>query len=258
MELIDTHTHLYSEEFKDDIAQVMQNAANAHIKQFYMPAIDTSTHRAMIDLEAAYPASCKSMMGLHPCSVKEDYQSELAEVHRWLDKRPFIAIGEIGLDFYWDKTHIEQQYDVFKIQMTWALERNLPIVIHARDSMDACIETVRPFAKQGLTGIFHCFGGSTEQAKAIIELGFYLGIGGVFTFKKANMGEVLRDISLNHIVLETDSPYLAPVPFRGKRNESAYLLYIAEAVAKSKGHSLEEVADITSRNARLIFKTENS
>jgi TatD DNase family protein len=256
MQLIDTHTHLYSEEFKNDLPEVMQRADKASIKQFYLPAIDSSTHEAMIALEAAYPDSCHAMMGLHPCSVKEDFQKELNIIKDWLDKRPFVAIGEIGLDFYWDKTHIEQQYEAFMIQMEWALERDLPIAIHARESLDECIATVKPFSKRGLKGIFHCFGGTTEQAKAIIDLNFYLGIGGVFTFKKANMPEVLKDISLNHIVLETDAPYLAPVPYRGKRNESAYLLYVAEALAKSKEISLEELANITTDNAKKIFKAQ--
>lgn len=256
MELIDTHTHLYSEEFKEDIADVMKRADNASIKQFYLPAIDSATHDAMLELESRYPNKCISMMGLHPCSVMDNWKEELDIVKSWLDKRDFVAIGEIGLDFYWDKTHIEQQYEAFKLQMQWALERNLPIVIHARESLDECIATVKPFSDKGLKGIFHCFGGTSQQAQAIINLGFYLGIGGVFTFKKANMPEVLKDISLNHIVLETDAPYLAPVPYRGKRNESSYLLNIAEALAKAKQISLDEVAEITSSNARKIFKAK--
>ena len=256
MQLIDTHTHLYSEEFKNDIDEVMKRADSARIKQFYQPAIDSSTHQAMVDLEDRYPDRILSMMGLHPCSVKENFMEELEIIKNWLDKRDFVAIGEIGLDFYWDKTHIEQQYEAFKLQMEWALERNLPIAIHARESIDECIATVKPYSDRGLSGIFHCFGGSTEQAKAIIDLGFYLGIGGVFTFKKANMPEVLKDISLEHIVLETDAPYLAPVPFRGKRNESAYLLNIAEALAKAKQIPLEELASITNNNAQKIFKAK--
>jgi len=256
MQLIDTHTHLYSEEFKNDIKEVMERGVSAGIQQFYLPAIDSETHEAMIELEAAYPDKCHSMMGLHPCSVKEDFQKELAIVKEWLDKRPFVAIGEIGLDFYWDKTLIAQQYEAFKTQMEWALERQLPIVIHARESLDECIATVKPFSDRGLRGIFHCFGGNTQQARAIIDLKFCLGIGGVFTFKKANMPEVLKNIPLDHIVLETDAPYLAPVPYRGKRNESAYLLYIAEALAKSKDISLEELANITTANARKIFNAE--
>ncbi|SEA02593.1 TatD DNase family protein [Arachidicoccus rhizosphaerae] len=256
MELIDTHTHLYSEEFKEDIEAVMQRAESASVRQFYLPAIDSTTHEAMIAIENAYPTRCHSMMGLHPCSVKEDFHKELEIIEKWLEKREFVAIGEIGLDFYWDKTHINEQYEAFKIQMEWALDRNLPISIHARDSIDECIATVKPFSDRGLQGIFHCFGGTTEQAKAIIDLNFYLGIGGVFTFKKANMPEALKDISLNHIVLETDSPYLAPVPYRGKRNESAYILPIAEALAKSKDIALETLAEITSANARKIFKAK--
>lgn len=256
MELIDTHTHLYAEAFNEDIAAVMQRAENASIKQFYLPAIDSTTHEAMLSLEANYPNRCHSMMGLHPCSVNDTYQEELKIVQNWLEKRDFVAIGEIGLDFYWDKSHIEQQYEAFKIQMQWALERNLPIVIHARESLDECIATVKPFSDKGLQGIYHCFGGTTHQAKAIIDQGFYLGIGGVFTFKKANMPETLKDISLNHIVLETDSPYLAPVPYRGKRNESSYILHIAEALAKAKDLTLEQVAEITTLNAQKIFKAK--
>lgn len=256
MELIDTHTHLYSEEFKEDIAEVIKRADHASIKQFYLPAIDSTTHEAMIALEAGYPGRCHAMMGLHPCSVNENYKKELEIVQNWLGKRDFVAIGEIGLDFYWDKTHIDQQYEAFKLQMHWALERGLPIVIHARESLDECIAAVKPFSEKGLKGIFHCFGGTTDQAKAIIDLGFYLGIGGVFTFKKANMPETLKDISLKNIVLETDSPYLAPVPYRGKRNESSYLLNIAEALSNAKAISIDEVAEITSANAREIFKAK--
>lgn len=257
MYLTDTHTHLYSEEFKDDLDVVMQRAQEAGVAKFYLPAIDSTTHKAMLDIEERYPG-CVAMMGLHPCSVKENFEEELGIVKKYLDKRNFVAIGEIGLDFYWDKTFVPQQYEVFKTQMRWALERAIPIVIHARDSLDECIETVKPFVNKGLRGIFHCFGGTDAQAKAIIDLGFYLGIGGVFTFKKANMPEVLKDISLEHIVLETDAPYLAPVPFRGKRNESSYIKYVAEALAAAKKISVEEVAEITSANAEKIFNGKNN
>lgn len=252
MKLTDTHIHLYSEEFKDDLETVMQRAHAAGVNRFYMPAIDSSTHEAMLSVEKRYP-ECVAMMGLHPCSVKENFEKELHIIKEYLDKREFVAIGEIGLDFYWDKTFIPQQYTAFKTQMEWALERNIPIVIHARNSLDECIETVKPFAVKGLNGIFHCFGGTEVQAKAIIDLGFYLGIGGVFTFKKANMPAVLREIALEHMVLETDAPYLAPVPFRGKRNESSYVKIIAEALANSRNISVEEVAKVTSENAEKIF-----
>lgn len=256
MQLTDTHTHLYSEEFKDDLDAVIQRAREAGVSRFYLPAIDSSTHAAMLDVERKHP-ECIAMMGLHPCSVKEDFEQELSIVKNYLDKRDFVAIGEIGLDFYWDKTFIVQQYEAFKTQIEWALERQVPIVIHARDSLDECIETVKPFVSKGLSGIFHCFGGTQAQAKAIIDLNFYLGIGGVFTFKKAGMPEVLKDISLEHIVLETDAPYLAPVPFRGKRNESSYIKYVAQALADAKNISIEDVASITGVNAEKIFHGKN-
>ena len=254
MNLIDTHCHLYSNEFSKDIHEVIKRAKAIGVSKFYLPAIDSEHTEAMLALEAAYPNECIAMMGLHPCSVKENYQEELIQVQEWLDKRPFAAIGEIGLDFYWDKTHIQQQYDAFKMQMEWALEKNLPIVIHARDAMQETIDTVKPFADKGLRGIFHCFGGSEEEAQQIVDLGFYLGIGGVLTYKKANLPEALKNISLEHIVLETDAPYLAPVPFRGKRNESSYLQYIVKLLAEVKNTTPEEVAAVTTMNAEKVFR----
>ncbi len=193
------------------------------------------------------------MMGLHPCSVKENYKEELHIVAEWLDKRPFAAVGEIGLDFYWDKTFADQQYHAFKDQMEWALQYNLPIVIHSRNAMQETIETVKSFAERGLRGIFHCFSGNAVDATRIIELGFLLGIGGVVTYKNAGLAEALENISLEHLVLETDAPYLTPVPFRGKRNESSYLQYIAQKLAEVKKVSVEEVAEITTKNAEKIF-----
>jgi TatD DNase family protein len=254
MILIDTHTHLYSSEYTTDIVEVMQRAEDASIEKFYLPAIDSTTHEAMVQMEKDFPKKCIAMMGLHPCSVKENFEKELVIVKHWLDKRDFVAIGEIGLDFYWDKTFVSQQIQAFEMQMQWALEKNLPIVIHARDSMDECIKLVKPFADKGLQGIFHCFGGTEAQANAIVAMNFYLGIGGVFTFKKANMAEVLKNISVDNMVLETDAPYLAPVPFRGKRNESSYLQYIAQALANAKNISIEDLAAITTDNAHKIFK----
>lgn len=254
MNIIDSHSHPYVEEFKDDVDEVLQRAQAAGIRKIYMPAIDSTTHAAMLDVEAKHPNLCVSMMGLHPCSVNGNWKEELKTVKGWLDRRTFAAVGEIGLDYYWDKTHVEQQRQAFAMQMQWALEAGLPIVIHARDATPDCIEMVQPFAAKGLKGIFHCFGGTAAEAKAIIDLGFLLGIGGVFTFKKANMPDHLKDISLDHIVLETDAPYLAPVPYRGKRNESSYLIYIAQALATAKHTSVEEVAAITAKNAENLFK----
>jgi TatD DNase family protein len=253
MNLIDTHCHLYSKEFSEDIHDVVQRANRVGDSKFYLPAIDSEHTEAMLALEKAYPEQCFAMMGLHPCSVKENYKEELAQVLEWLNKRRFAAIGEIGLDFYWDKIFIPQQYDAFKTQMEWALEKNFPIVIHARDAMQETIDTVKPFADKGLRGIFHCFGGSENDAQQIVRLGFYLGIGGVLTYKKANLPEALKNISLENMVLETDAPYLSPVPFRGKRNESSYLQYIVKVLAEVKNTTQEEVAAITTRNAKKIF-----
>lgn len=251
--LIDTHTHLYADEFAADIDAVIARAQNNHVQKFYLPAIDSSSLDAMLALEKKYPGVCISMMGLHPCYVKENVVDELAIVEKWINTRDFVAIGEIGLDFYWDKTFENQQRTAFEKQMEWALVKNWPIVIHTRNAMQETIEMLKPFAKKGLRGIFHCFSGSAESAKQIIDLGFYLGIGGVITYKNAGLPEALANIPLSHLVLETDAPYLTPVPHRGKRNESGYLLYIAEKLAAVKQTTLEEVAAITTANAQKIF-----
>jgi TatD DNase family protein len=207
----------------------------------------------MLHLEHQYPNVCIAMMGLHPCYVKENVAEELAIVERWLAKRKFAAIGEIGLDFYWDTTFGTQQLYAFQTQMEWALHYHLPIVIHTRNAMQQTIDAVKPFAKKGLTGIFHCFSGSYESAKQIIDMNFALGIGGVLTYKNAGLPEVLHHIDLMHIVLETDAPYLTPVPYRGKRNESAYLEYIVAKLAAVKNCSVQEIAAITTANAIKIF-----
>lgn len=251
--LTDTHTHLYLDHFKQDISEIMQRADEADIKKFFLPAIDSTETANMLKLEATYPNRCFAMMGLHPCSVKENYEEELGLVKNWLAKRKFVAIGEIGLDFHWDKTFIEQQYRAFKTQIEWSLQYNLPIVIHTRNAMPETIAVVKQYAPEGVRGIFHCFGDSYEHAKAIIEMGFYLGIGGVLTYKKSGLAEVIEKIDLQYLVLETDSPYLTPVPFRGKRNESSYLKYVVEKLADIKHMSAEEVAEITSDNAQKIF-----
>ncbi len=253
MHLVDTHTHLYSNSFKDDIEAVMDRGIAAGISKFYLPAIDAEHTDAMLALEAKYPGRCFAMMGLHPCSVNENYKTELDAVEHWLAQRKFAAVGEIGLDFYWDKTFVQQQYDAFNLQMEWALQYQRPVVIHTRNAMPETIDAVAPFAARGLKGIFHCFGDTEVFAKKIIEMGFYLGIGGVVTYKKSGLADTLQHISLEHIVLETDAPYLTPVPHRGKRNESSYLKYIADAVATIKNLPIEEVAAVTSANAEKIF-----
>lgn len=223
------------------------------VNKFYLPAIDSSETIRMLGLEERYPGVCIAMMGLHPCSVKENYMEELAQVEEWLSKRKFAAIGEIGLDFYWDKTFTAQQFESFHKQIEWALTYNLPIVIHTRNAMRETIDMVKQYSSRGLRGIFHCFGDSYEHAMEIIELGFCLGIGGVVTYKKSGLAEVIAKIDLRHIVLETDSPYLTPLPFRGKRNESSYIKYVAEKIAEVKNISFEEVAEATSRNAAFVF-----
>ena len=251
--IIDTHCHLYLDEFKNDIADVIKRAEAEGINKFYLPAIDSSEIENIFLLEEKFPGKCFAMMGLHPCSVKENYMQELAIVKDWLNKRKFAAVGEIGLDFFWDKTFTAQQYQAFRSQIELSLQYYLPIVIHSRNAMQETIEIVKEFTSKGVRGIFHCFGGTVENAREIIDTGFYLGIGGVLTYKKSGLAEVLAEIDLKYMVLETDSPYLTPVPFRGKRNESSYLKYIIEKLALIKNVSVEEVAEVTTANAEKIF-----
>jgi len=253
MTLIDTHCHLYSGEFQQDIDNVLQRGAAEGIQKFYLPSIDSEAIDAMLALEEKYPGKCIPMIGLHPCYVKENYLEELEVVKQWLAKRSFAAIGEIGLDFYWDKIFTVQQYETFRAQIEWSLQYKLPIVIHTRNAMQETINVVKEYVTRGVKGIFHCFGGNYENAREIINAGFYLGIGGVITYKNSGLGEVLPKIDLQHIVLETDAPYLAPAPFRGKRNESSYLKYVVEKLAAIKNVSVEEVAAVTTANAEKIF-----
>ena len=254
MKLIDTHCHLYVEEFKNDVDAVITRAQAQGVEQFYLPGIDSESIPAMLALEASYPGVCKAMTGLHPCYVKENYLQELNIVQHWLEQRDFPAIGEIGLDYYWDTSFKTQQQEAFETQMGWALERNLPIVIHTRNAMQETIEMVKPFAAKGLKGIFHCFSGSYESAKQIVDMGFLLGIGGVITYKNAGLPKALEKIGVAHLVLETDAPYLSPVPFRGKRNEPSYLMHIAESLAVTKGITVAELASLTTANAIALFK----
>lgn len=238
----------------EDVAAVIARAQQEGVEAFYLPAIDSQSADAMLSLEAQYPGVCKAMMGLHPCYVKENYEEELNLVANWLKQRPFAAVGEIGLDFYWDVTFKDQQYDAFHRQIAWALQYNLPIVIHSRNSTRECIEVIAQYSAKGLRGIFHCFGGTRDEAEAIISHGFLLGIGGVVTYKNSSLATVLKDVPLEHLVLETDAPYLTPVPFRGKRNEPAYLKYVAEKIAAIQNIDVATVQKITSENAGRIFK----
>ncbi|MFN8252310.1 MAG: TatD family hydrolase [Ferruginibacter sp.] len=253
MELTDTHCHLYTGDFNTDIDAVMQRAADEAVTRFYLPAIDSETHPQMIALEERYPGKCFAMMGLHPCSVQENYETELKIVEDWFARRPFVAVGEIGLDFYWDTTYTSQQYTAFRKQVELALQYNLPVVIHTRNAMQETIEVVKDYAGKGLRGIFHCFGGTVEEAVAITDMGFYLGIGGVLTYKKSGLETVMEKTGLEHIVLETDAPYLTPAPFRGKRNESSYLKYIVQKLAEIKKCDVAAVAAVTTANAKKIF-----
>jgi len=253
MRFIDTHAHLYSDPIKDHLTGVLKNALDNGIDTIIMPAIDSSTLEAMLAVEAAHPKNCMAMMGLHPCSVKENVNEELEVVQSQLQKRKFIAIGEIGLDFYWDKAFTAQQELAFTTQMQWALDYSLPIVIHTRNAMGETIEAVKPFAKKGLRGIFHCFSGSKESAEQIIAMGFHLGLGGVLTYKNAGVAEAIKDIPMEWLVLETDAPYLAPVPYRGKTNEPSYMIQVAMKLAEIKNIPLHEVAEMTTKNAEGVF-----
>lgn len=253
MKFIDTHCHLYLPEFAEDIDATMQRAIDIGVEKFYLPAIDSESLTAMLSLEKKYPEKCIAMIGLHPCSVKENYINELKIVEDLLQQRKFAAVGEIGLDFYWDRSFDEQQYESFNKQIEWALQYDLPIVIHSRESMQQSIDIVKKHQHGKLKGIFHCFSGTVELAKQITDLGFCLGIGGVVTYKKSGLTELLKEIDLANIVLETDAPYLTPVPFRGKRNESSYLIYIAQKIAEIKNISVEELAATTTANAQKIF-----
>lgn len=251
--ITDTHTHLYAEEFNADRTVLIQKAINNGVKRFYLPNIDSTSIEAMHLLEKEFPENCFAMMGLHPCSVNASVETELAIVKNWLSKRKYAAIGEIGIDLYWDKTFLKEQQHAFSTQIQWAIDYKYPFVIHCREAFDEIYEILTSF--QSLPkAIFHCFSGNTEQANKIINLGnFKLGIGGVVTFKNSGLDKVVENIGLEHLVLETDAPYLAPVPFRGKRNEPSYILEVAKKVAEIKQISLDEVGEITGKNSEFIF-----
>ena len=253
MNFIDTHSHIYLEEFDNDREIMLERAEKEGIGKILMPAIDSTTCAKMLSVSDQFFQLCLPMMGLHPCSIWENYKDELRFARDYLEKREFVAIGEIGLDFYWDLSYKEQQYDSFHQQIDWALNYDLPIVIHSRNSIDECISLIAKYQKGDLKGVFHCFSGSIEQAKKIIDLNFYLGIGGVLTFKNSGLDKVVEQLNPDNLVLETDAPYLAPAPFRGKRNECSYLKYVVKKLAEIKGISENEIADITTANAEKLF-----
>lgn len=254
MEFIDTHAHLYASEFNEDINEVVQRAISEQVKRIYLPNIDVDSIDAMNKLVDSYPDLFYAMMGLHPCYVTKDYKSQLEFIANAFENKNYVAVGEIGIDLYWDKSLLKEQQAVFAQQVQWSIERGLPFVIHARDSFQEIFEVLRDFNPTDLKGIFHCFTGELNEYEEIKKLGdFKIGIGGVVTYKKSTLPTVLQHIPLSDVVLETDAPYLTPTPFRGKRNESSYLTYIAEKLASIYNCSLTHVAKTTSANAITLF-----
>jgi TatD DNase family protein len=250
---IDTHTHLYAEEFKEDRKAVIEKAIHNGVSKLFLPNIDIHSIQPMLDLCWDFPDNCFPMMGLHPCSVDAHVEAHLFQIQKWFKKRKFYAVGEIGLDYYWSKEFKDQQIRAFRLQIQWAIQMDLPIVIHSRNSNEDVIAILKEMKHPKLRGIFHCFGGNAEQAKEVVEMGFLLGIGGVITFKNGGLDKAIADIDLRHLVLETDSPYLAPAPHRGKRNESLYILDIAKKLAEVKNVGLAQVAKSTNENANKVF-----
>ncbi|CAN5410405.1 TatD family hydrolase [soil metagenome] len=255
MILTDTHSHLYAEQFDSDRKDMLERAFHEGVNRIFLPAIDLETHEALIELSNAFPDNCFPMMGLHPCSVDEKtIDKEFAAIENWHAKKKFVAVGEIGIDLYWDKSQLKLQQEIFAKQIDLAKKLNLPVNIHSRNAFNECYEIVKAKQDGRLKGIFHCFSDGIEEAEKVIALGgFMMGIGGVITFKKSGLDILLEHLSLENIVLETDAPYLAPVPFRGKRNESSYLIHIATKIAEIKKISVEEVARITTENSEKIF-----
>lgn len=252
---VDTHTHLFVEAFNDDRSEIVQKAIDSGVEKMLLPNIDIDTIDAMNSLAKDFPNNCYPMMGLHPGSVKEDWQERMEIIRKHLFEGNYIAVGEIGMDLYWDKTFVNEQAEVFRMQVEWAKELRLPIVIHAREAFEPIFEILDEINDERLTGVFHCFTGTVEQANRAIQYGgFKLGIGGVLTYKKAELDKVLEQVDLKHLILETDSPYLPPVPYRGKRNESSYLLHVAEKLTDVYGVPLSQVETVTTENARELFQ----
>lgn len=252
--MIDTHAHVYANEFDHDRDEMMARAQNQGIELILMPNIDLDSIEPMLSTEQNYPTLCRSMMGLHPCYVTDNIKNDLATIHQWFDKHDFIAVGEIGIDLYWDKTYQKEQEYAFVQQLNWAKERDLPVVIHTRDSIEQTLQLLKNEQDGHLSGVFHCFGGSTEEAKAINDLNFHLGLGGVSTFKNGGMDKVIPHLDMNYVILETDCPYLAPVPHRGKRNEPAYTALVAERIASLRETDIKEIDRITTHNAKTLFR----
>jgi TatD DNase family protein len=253
MNILDTHSHIYLGDFDLDRQEMLQRAEKEGVVRVLMPAIDSATHSAMLSVATLFPFRCLPMMGLHPCSVKENFRDELKTVENFLLSEKFYGIGETGLDYYWDLSFKKEQEFSFRQQIEWGIHFHLPVIIHSRNALADCIKIVSEKQRGNLKGVFHCFTGNINQASQIIELGFLLGIGGVVTYKNSGLDQVLSEIDLKNIVLETDAPYLAPVPFRGKRNECSYIRYVAEKLAEIKQVAVSEVAAITTENAIKLF-----
>lgn len=251
--MIDTHSHLYSTEFDNDIDEVIQRAINVGVKHIILPNIDSESLPRMLSLESKNPIFFTATIGLHPTSVKENFQEELNIIESELARREYKAIGEIGIDLYWDSTYLKEQILVFKQQLNWSLKYDLPVIIHVRNSFSETFEILEEYRSKGLRGVFHSFTGTLEQAKHIIDFGFLVGINGIVTFKNADISKILSEIELKYIILETDSPYLTPAPYRGKRNESAYILQIFEKITQIYGLPFEKIENITTKNAINLF-----
>ena len=251
--MIDTHSHIYSTDFIHDLDEVIQRAYSNDVRKIILPNIDSSSVKNLLNLVDTYPHICIPLMGLHPTSVNHDYQEELQVVDYWLKKRKFYGIGEIGIDLYWDKSFLEEQIHAFNYQLGLAQQYKLPVVVHVRDSFDEVYQVLLEMKDDNLKGVFHSFTGTIEQAKLVIDLGFKIGVGGIVTFKKSGLDQVIKQIDPSHLILETDSPYLTPIPFRGKRNESSYLIYIAQKIADLHHMTVGDIAKITTENARKLF-----
>ncbi len=250
---IDTHAHLYLEQFNEDRSSIISNALDSGVKKIFLPNIDSTTTESMLELVSDFPNVCFPMIGLHPCSVKKNYKSEIKHITDQLSSNKFYGIGETGIDLYWDKTYIEEQTNAFEVQIQIAKDANLPIIIHSRESLDITIKQIVKHQDGNLKGIFHCFNGTLEQCQQIQDIGFMMGLGGVITYKKANLGPMVASMSPDNLVLETDAPYLSPVPYRGKRNESRHIVAIAEKVSEFREESLEMIKKVTTANAKKLF-----
>ncbi len=256
MKFIDSHAHIYLPQFEKDLEDVIRLSKEAGIAKIFMPNVDLETIDLMLGIESKYPDYCIPMMGLHPCSVTGQYDKVLDTVYEWLKKRSFAAIGEIGLDLYWDKSYYREQVKVLNKQLDWAHELELPVVIHCRETMQETLKLIEKRSDQKLRGVFHCFIGNIEEARRVVDAGFYLGIGGVATFKNGGLENVIRKIALEKLLLETDAPYLTPEPFRGKRNDPSKLPYIAAKIAKVKGCTVDKVAEVCTENTLRVFNFE--